>query len=47
MDYKWMSPAGRSQEGSEFNSYPIKRIHNMALTRNDTFLKNVDGVDTA
>lgn len=45
MDYKWMSVAGREMAGSDFNGYPIKRLHNMALTRHDTFLKNVDGVE--
>lgn len=46
MDCKWMSPVGRSLAGSDFNGSSIRRLHNMALTRNDTFLKNVDGVDT-
>lgn len=47
MDYKWMSSIGRTMDGSDFNGSPIKRLHNMAMTRNDTFLKNVDGVETA
>jgi hypothetical protein len=44
MDYKWMSAVGRANEGE--TEQPIKRIHDMSKTRNDTFLKNVDGVDT-
>lgn len=43
MDYRWVSPVGRhSDEGEPV----IARIHDMSRTRNDTFLKNVDGVDT-
>ncbi len=45
MDYKWMSAVGRGLEGSDFDGQYIKRLHNMAMTRNDTFLKNVDGVE--
>jgi len=44
MDYRWMSAAGRTDDMTP--DEPIKRIHDMSKTRNDTFLKNVDGVDT-
>lgn len=44
MDYKWMSVVGRT--GDPAPEQPIQRIHDMSKTRNDTFLSNVDGVDT-
>lgn len=44
MDYRWMSPVGRNGEMTP--EQPIKRIHDMSKTRSDSFLKNVDGVDT-
>lgn len=44
MDYHWMSRDGRA-EGSEHLG--MRRIHDMSLTRNDTFLVNEDGVDTS
>lgn len=44
MDYRWMSQVGR--DGEPEKHQPIQRIHDMSKTRNDTFLKNVDGVDT-
>lgn len=45
MDYRWISAAGR-KDGDGDGGRPITRIHDMSLTRHDTFLQNVDGVDT-
>ncbi|MEM1345138.1 MAG: hypothetical protein AAGI34_11235 [Pseudomonadota bacterium] len=44
LDYHWVAPEGR--EGETGVSGALKRIHVMSKTRNDSFLKNVDGVDT-
>ena len=45
MDYRWVSAAGRKGDASSAEQ-PITRIHDMSMTRNDTFLANVEGVDT-
>jgi len=45
MDYKWISAVGRTEE--PLSDQPIKRIHDMSLTRNNTFLANEDDVDTS
>ena len=45
LDYKWTAPEGRPHDGEGFNGQPIRRIHDMSLTRNDSFLKNEDGVE--
>ena len=47
MDYRWVAPEGRDQAEGVFDGHPIKRVHDMSLTRNDTFLRNEDGVDTS
>jgi hypothetical protein len=44
LDYRWVSPEGRGEGQSAL--FPAKRIHDMSLTRNDSFLRNEDGVDT-
>ncbi|MDX8355840.1 hypothetical protein [Cognatiyoonia sp. IB215182] len=46
MDYKWAAPEGRAKKQDEFGSQTLKRVHDMSLTRSDTFLSNEDGVDT-
>ena len=46
MDYKWAAPEGRAKKQDEFGSQTLKRVHDMPLTRSDTFLSNEDGVDT-
>ena len=45
MDYKWAAAEGRAQKPEEFGSQPLKRLHDMSLTRSDSFLKNEPGVD--
>jgi len=45
VDYKWASSEGREKKPEEFGSGTLKRVHDMSLTRSDTFLKNEDGVD--
>lgn len=44
MDYQWISKDGRA-EGEDHLG--LRRIHDTSRTRHDTFLKNVDGVDTS
>lgn len=46
VDYRWIAPEGRDKSGEDFAGNPMKRISDMSLTRNDTFLENEDGVDT-
>jgi len=47
MDYRWAAHAGRERLDREFGDQPIKRIHDMSLTMNDSFLANEPGVDLA
>lgn len=47
MEYKWTSAAGRGQSPDGGGEKPLKRIHDMSLTRNDTFLQNENGVSYA
>jgi hypothetical protein len=47
MDYRWVAPEGRAKLREEFDGHPMKRVHDMALTRNDSFLANENGVDTS
>ena len=44
MDYRWIAPEGRKTEGEEPPSrHVMERLIDQSLTRNDTFLQNVDG----
>jgi hypothetical protein len=47
LDYRWAAPAGREAMNGQFDGHPVARVQDMSLTYNDTFLKNVDGVDTS
>lgn len=47
IDYKWIAPEGRDKAEEDFAGHPVKRVQNMALTRNDSFLVNENGVDTS
>ena len=47
LDYRWAAPAGREMLAKDFDGHPYKRIHDMSLTYNDTFLANEDGIDTS
>jgi len=47
MDYRWVAPEGREKLKDEFDGHAIKRVNDMALTRNDTFLENENGIDTS
>jgi hypothetical protein len=47
LDYKWAAPAGREVLDAEFDGNPVARVQKMSLTYDDSFLKNVDGVDTS
>lgn len=46
MDYRWAAKEGRDILNEEFDGHAVKRINDMSLTFNDTFLQNEDGVDT-
>lgn len=45
MDYKWAAAEGRAQKPEEFGSQPLKRLHDMSMTRSDSFLANEPGVN--
>lgn len=45
MDYKWAAAEGRAKKPSEFGNQPLKRVHDMSLTRSESFLSNEPGVD--
>ena len=46
-EYRWAAADGRQKLAAEFDGHPMRRVHDMSLTRHDSFLVNVDGVDTA
>ena len=43
-EYRWVAPDATDVREGEFDGHPLKRVHNMALTRNDSFLENEPGV---
>lgn len=43
-EYRWVAPEAEEVRAQEFDGFAVKRVHNMALTRNDSFLKNEPGV---
>lgn len=45
MDYRWADEEARKKMPQEFDGHSMKRIHDMSLTRNDSFLDNEEGVD--
>ncbi|MEM1065511.1 MAG: hypothetical protein AAGJ74_08415 [Pseudomonadota bacterium] len=45
IDYKWATAEGRDKLDPEFGGHPVKRIHDMSLTKSDSFLQDEDGVD--
>lgn len=45
IDYKWAAAEGREKKKDEFGEQALKRVHDMSLTRTDSFLANDDGVD--
>jgi len=45
MDYKWAAEEGRVKKPEEFGGQTLKRVHDMSLTKTDSFLSNEDGVD--
>ncbi|MEM9249182.1 MAG: hypothetical protein AAGB05_10855 [Pseudomonadota bacterium] len=44
MEYRWVSPEATELRDSEFDGQPMKRLHDMSLTRSDSFLRNEPGV---
>ncbi|MBF9029967.1 hypothetical protein HKCCE3408_06145 [Rhodobacterales bacterium HKCCE3408] len=47
MDYRWAAKEGRDKLHHEFDGHAVKRINDMSLTFNDSFLANETGVDTS
>ncbi|MEM8537585.1 MAG: hypothetical protein AAGF56_06965 [Pseudomonadota bacterium] len=45
LDYRWAAEEGRLKKPEEFGGQTLKRVHDMSLTKNDSFLDNEDGVD--
>ncbi len=45
LDYRWAAIEGRQQKPEEFGDQPMKRLHDMSLTRSNSFLKNEPGVE--
>ena len=45
MDYKWASAEGRLKKPEEFGEQTLKRVHDMSMTRSDSFLKNDPDVE--
>jgi hypothetical protein len=43
-EYRWVAPDAEAVRIGEFDGHPVKRVHDMALTRNDSFLVNEPGV---
>lgn len=42
IDYKWATAEGRDKLIEEYDGHMVRRIHDMSLTFNDTFLSNED-----
>lgn len=40
LDYKWVSPDGRTAETDPPKDQPMRRIHDMSMTRTGSFLKD-------
>lgn len=45
MDYKWAAAEGRAQKPEEFGTQALRRVHDMSMTRSDSFLSNEPGVE--
>jgi len=43
-EYRWVAPDAEAVRAGEFDGHPVKRVHNMALTRNDSCLRNEPGI---
>lgn len=44
MEYRWVSPDASEVRETEFDGHSMKRVHDMSLTRSDSFLQNEPGV---
>ena len=47
MDYRWAAKEGRDKLADDFGGHAVRRINDMSLTFNDSFLANENGVDTS
>lgn len=45
LDYKWAAPEGRKVMAEEYDGHPVRRIHDMSLRFDDSFLTNEEGVE--
>lgn len=45
MDFKWAAPEGRAKKPEEFGGNTLTRVHDMSLTRSESFLDNENGVE--
>jgi len=45
LDYRWAASEGRAKKPAEFGNHALKRVHDMSLTRSESFLSNGSGVD--
>ena len=45
MDYRWASEEARKKVSAEFDGHALRRLHDMSLTRNNSFLQNEEGVE--
>jgi len=45
LDYRWAASEGRAMKPAEFGNHALKRVHDMSLTRSQSFLSNGSGVD--
>ena len=45
IDYKWATQEGRDKLVAEYDGHMVRRIHDMSLTFNDSFLQNEEGVE--
>lgn len=44
LDYKWAAPAGRQAMHDEYDGHTVRRVHDMSMTYEDSFLQNEPGV---
>ena len=45
LDYHWAAAEGRAKKPEEFGGQTLKRVHDMSMTRSDSFLENEPDVD--
>ena len=43
LDYKWAAPEGRKAMSEEYDGHTVRRVHDMSMTYDDSFLQNEEG----